>query len=109
MVNDECLQQIKDRQLEEHSDHLLTEELFSNNNNVNANINEVKNKPKGTKDNAKIKDNSKIKDNTKIKDNAKIKEIINNNDTKAKCNGNNKTVLYDDDNYYELEQKLLNK
>jgi len=109
MVNDECLQQIKDRQLEEHSDHLLTEELFSNNNNVNANINEVKinevkNKPKG------IKDNAKIQNNNKIQNNSKIKERINNNDTKSTCKGNNKTLLCDAaDMYYELEQKLLNK
>ena len=118
MVNDEYLQQLKERQLEEHSDHLLTEELFSNNNNVNANINEVKNKPKGIKDNTKIQNNSKIQNNTKlqnntkVQNNTKIKERINNNnnDTKSKCKGNNKTVLYDAaDMYYELEQKLLNK
>jgi hypothetical protein len=103
MVNDKYLQQLKERQLEEHSDHLLTEELFSNNNNNNMiiNINQPKNEVKY------IKENFKIKDNSKIKDNAKIKERT--NQQKLKCKGNAKTVQYDDDMYYELEQKILNK
>lgn len=97
MVNDKCLQHLKERQLEEHSDHLLTEELFSNNNNNNMiiNINQPTNKAKEIKDNSKIKDNAKIKERT--------------NQQKLKCKGNAKTLQYDDDMYYELEQKLLNK
>jgi len=99
MVNDKYLQQLKERQLEEHSDHLLTEELFSSNDNNIVVINEPK----------CITNNNKIKDNAKIKDNSKIKERT--NEQKLKCKGNIDTVktYYDEDIYYELEQKMLNK
>ena len=100
MVNDKYIQKLKERQLEEHSDHLLTEELFSNSNNNNKNntnmniifINERENNPKG------------------IKDNAKIKQIILQPKPTPKTKDVYKTIPYgDDDIYYDLEQKLLNK